>query len=178
MPPVATERLRGDFMYSQAEVLVKALRDKGYKICFAESCTGGLISGALTAVAGASAVFDGGLCSYANSVKSGLLGVSREVLDKVGAVSAACALQMAQGALVLFGADVAVSVTGIAGPDGGTEEKPVGTVYICVLSPSGRILKRCRFKGDRETVRTKTVITALRLATQAAEAEVITDSNL
>lgn len=150
-----------------AKLLVSALKEKGLKICFAESCTGGLISGALTGVAGASEVFDGAVCSYANRVKEGVLGVSRTVLDTVGAVSASSAVQMAEGARALFDADVAVSVTGIAGPGGGTEEKPVGTVFICVLTPDAKIIKRCLFSGDRDTVRTKTVKTALKIALEA-----------
>lgn len=150
-----------------AEKLVGTLREKRLKICFAESCTGGLISGALTGVSGASEVLDGALCSYANRIKHTLLGVSERVLDTVGAVSAAAAAQMADGALALFDADVAVSVTGIAGPSGGTAEKPVGTVFICVLAPGCKVLKRCHFSGDRATVRAKTVNTALRLALEA-----------
>lgn len=147
------------------EKLVALLKEKGEKICFAESCTGGLVSGALTAVAGSSEVFDGALCSYANRIKNTLLGVSHEVLETMGAVSPLSALQMAQGALALFSADLAVSVTGIAGPGGGTPDKPVGTVFICALHRDGRrILKRCRFSGDRDTVRSKSVDIAIKSA--------------
>lgn len=147
-----------------AERLVEILKLSNKKISFAESCTGGLISGALTAVPGASAVYDGGLCSYANSVKEKVLGVPHAVLEKDGAVSAPCAVAMAKGALRLFGADVAVSVTGIAGPGGGTVEKPVGTVYVCATTGRLTMVKRYNFSGDRETVRGKTVVAALECA--------------
>lgn len=153
-----------------AERLVALLKEKEQKICFAESCTGGLLSGALTAVPGSSAVFDGALCSYANRIKNTLLGVSQSTLDTEGAVSAQTAVQMAEGALALFAADIAVSVTGIAGPDGGTAQKPVGTVYICCAHKNGaRIVKHCRFTGDRDTVRAKSVETALKSAIAVME---------
>lgn len=148
-----------------AEKLVALLKEKGKRITFAESCTGGLVSAAVTSVSGSSAVFDGAICSYANRIKNDLLGVSRDVLDTQGAVSAPSAVQMAEGALALFAADIAVSVTGIAGPDGGSAEKPVGTVFICCVNGEGdRILKRCRFSGDRDTVRAKSVEIALQCA--------------
>lgn len=151
-------------MVKEAEFLVEALKNKGLKICTAESCTGGLISGAITDVAGASAVFDGGLCAYANCVKAGLLGVPEKTLGTVGAVSAATAAAMARGARALFDADISVAVTGIAGPDGGTAEKPVGTVYIAAATAEGVLVRRYNFSGDRENVRAKTVSAALRLA--------------
>lgn len=153
-----------------AEKLVKLLKEKGLTITTAESCTGGLISAAITSVSGSSAVFDGGLCSYANRIKSATLGVSEEVLETEGAVSHSCALQMAEGAMKLFDADVAVSVTGIAGPDGGTAEKPVGTVYICTLTATGKKeVKLCRFTGNRDAVRQQTVETALQTAISLIE---------
>lgn len=152
------------------ERLVALLLETKQRITFAESCTGGLVSAAVTNVAGSSAVYDGGLCSYANRIKNGLLGVSETVLDTLGAVSARCAAQMAEGALALFSADIAVSVTGIAGPGGGTPEKPVGTVFICGLHINGeRILKRCRFTGTRADVRRKSVETALLTAIELIE---------
>lgn len=151
-------------MKREAEALVKALKKKGLKITAAESCTGGLISGAITSVSGASAVFDGGVCAYANRIKTALLGVPEKVLNTVGAVSPATAAAMARGALGLFGTDIALSVTGIAGPDGGTEEKPVGTVYIAAATAEGVIVRRYNFSGDRDAVREKAVKAALRLA--------------
>jgi len=151
-------------MIKEAEILVTALKKKGLKFTTAESCTGGLISGAITDVAGASAVFDGGVCAYANRIKTALLGVPEKTLGTVGAVSAATAAAMARGARTLTGADIAVSVTGIAGPDGGTAEKPVGTVYIAAATAEGVLVRRYNFSGDRATIRAKTVSAALRLA--------------
>lgn len=152
-------------MNKTAEKLVSLLKEQGLRVTCAESCTGGLLSGAITSVSGSSAVFDGAVCSYSNLVKNNILGVSAEVLDTKGAVSAPSARQMATGAMALFGADVALSVTGIAGPDGGTAEKPVGTVFICCAHINGTtVVKRCQFKGNRDTVRAKSVETALRIA--------------
>ncbi len=151
-------------MKTLAEQLVDALREKGMKIAFAESCTGGLISAAITSVPGSSDVYDGGLCSYSNGVKNRLLGVESEVLDTVGAVSAKCAVQMAQGAKRLFDADIAVAVTGIAGPGGATPGKPVGTVFVACVCGDKQTVKHCRFSGDRRLVRRKTVATALNSA--------------
>lgn len=113
---------------------VQLLRARGLKVAFAESCTGGLISERITRVSGASDVFDCGVCSYANRIKEQVLGVRRETLETLGAVSAETAVQMAQGVRQLAQADIAVSVTGIAGPTGGTPEKPVGLVYLGVCT--------------------------------------------
>lgn len=114
--------------------VVKLLIKNGKKIATAESCTGGMLSAAITSVAGSSQVFDMGICTYANSAKTKLLGVPEDVLEKYGAVSPQTAQLMAEGILRLSGADYAVSTTGIAGPDGGTAEKPVGTVYVGIAS--------------------------------------------
>ena len=147
------------------ERLYHILKEKNMKISFAESCTGGLAASRLVSVAGSSAVFDGAVCCYANEVKQRLLGVKDWVLEKKGAVSADCALQMADGAIRLFGADIAVSVTGIAGPDGGTEEKPVGTVYMCCSIKDGDcFMWRYSFTGDRQAVREKAAEEALQMA--------------
>jgi len=152
-------------MIRTEEKLFGLLNENGMKICFAESCTGGLVAERLVGVSGSSAVFDGAMCSYANAVKEKLLGVKPCVLEKRGAVSADCALQMAKGALALFGADIAVSTTGIAGPTGGTAEKPVGTVYICCAKKTGEsYIWRYRFTGDRQTVREKAAEEALQMA--------------
>ena len=115
------------------ENVVAKLREKGIKLATAESCTGGLLSERITAVSGASDVFDFGVCTYANEMKHKVLGVSNETLSVLGAVSAETAMQMAEGARNVSGADLAVSTTGIAGPTGGTPEKPVGLVY-CGIS--------------------------------------------
>ena len=114
--------------------VVDLLREKGITLATAESCTGGLVSRKITNVPGSSECFLGGAVTYTNELKSELLGVGVEVLEKYGAVSRQCAEQMARGAAEYLGADIGVSVTGIAGPGGGSEEKPVGTVYIAVYS--------------------------------------------
>jgi nicotinamide-nucleotide amidase len=111
-----------------ARKVIDANRERGKKIVVAESCTGGLIAAALTEIPGSSDVFQAAFVTYANEAKIDMLGVSEDVLDTFGAVSIAVAWSMAQGALARSGADVAVAITGIAGPEGGTERKPVGTV--------------------------------------------------
>ena len=118
------------------QLLVKELTEKNLKIATAESCTGGLISKMITDVSGASAVFDCGVCSYANEIKEKVLGVRGEDLKAYGAVSEKVAMQMAEGVRKLSGADIGISTTGIAGPTGGSELKPVGTVYIGVSTIS------------------------------------------
>jgi PncC family amidohydrolase len=133
----------------------------------AESCTGGLVAARITAVPGASAVFLGGVVSYANEAKQGLLGVPQSVLERVGAVSAECAEAMAAGARERLKADVAVAVTGIAGPDGGTPQKPVGLVCFGVAAGGG-VKSECRlFEGDREAVRQQASERALALLLEA-----------
>ena len=115
-------------LVEQAAKVIEANRAAGRRVAVAESCTGGLVSAALTEVAGSSDVFEAGFATYANESKVSLLGVSRDVLETFGAVSVAVAWAMAQGVLARTGADTAVAITGIAGPEGGTERKPVGTV--------------------------------------------------
>lgn len=117
------------------ELLVKTLAQNNMKVATAESCTGGLISKKITEVSGSSAVFDCGVCSYSNEIKNKVLGVEQTVLDTLGAVSAETAKQMAKGVRLLANSDIAVSTTGIAGPTGGTDTKPVGLVYIGVSTP-------------------------------------------
>lgn len=116
------------------EDVVRELSARKMKVATAESCTGGLISERITAVSGSSEVFDCGVCSYANRIKEKLLGVSAETLSVLGAVSAETAIQMAEGVKKLSGADIGISTTGIAGPTGGTAEKPVGLVYMGVCT--------------------------------------------
>ena len=153
-----------------AEALVSLSREKNVTFGTAESCTGGLISAAVTGVSGASAVFYGGIVSYDNSVKAGLLGVREETLASVGAVSPKTAIEMSTGAIKALSVDFAVSVTGIAGPGGGTPTKPVGLVYISTASKNGAItVKENLFKGDREEVRRQTVETALTMLISAIE---------
>ena len=144
-----------------ASMVVKAATESGMKLSTAESCTGGLISGALTSVPGSSSVVLGGIVSYANGVKVASLGVDPKDLERVGAVSSEVAQQMAEGSRKALGSDIAVSVTGIAGPDGGTDEKPVGTVWFGLSSSRGTNSNLKHFDGSREQVREQTVNYAL-----------------
>lgn len=148
-----------------AERALEAARAAGVTLGCAESCTGGLVSGSLTAVAGSSDVTRGGVVSYAIPVKREVLGVPAEVLDdpRLGAVSAECAEAMARGARRVLGCDVAVSVTGIAGPGGEEPGKPVGTVWFGLAGPGGTRSVLCRLEGDRAQVRLGAVLQALEL---------------
>ena len=140
-------------------------RDKGYHLATAESCTGGLIMGALTEIAGSSDVVDRGFVTYTNRAKMEVLGVTTEILRIGGAVTQETAIAMAQGALEKSSATVAVSVTGIAGPGGGSSEKPVGLVHMACASRGGPTRHEKHLFGDigREKVREETVISALKL---------------
>ena len=144
-----------------AERLVKALVDKKLTCATAESCTGGGVGHAITGVPGSSAVFMGGIISYDNSVKQGVLGVPEEVLATKGAVSSECAAAMAEGARRLLKTDLAVSITGIAGPGGGSAEKPVGLVWFGLAAKTGTATEKRMFSGDREAVRTAAIEHAL-----------------
>lgn len=149
---------------SLAPQVVRQFTEKGMTLGTAESLTAGLIAATVADVSGASAVLMGGVVSYDPQVKHEVLGVSQEVIDTVGVVSEACALQMADGARKLLKVDVALSATGVAGPTGGTAENPVGTVWLGVSTAEGTIARRFQFDGDRQSVRRQTVETALRLA--------------
>ena len=153
---------------SVAEKLVELLKAQGLTCATAESCTGGGVGSAITAVPGSSAVFMGGVISYANEVKREVLGVAAEALDKFGAVSPEVAAQMAAGARNLLKTDLAVSLTGIAGPDGGSEEKPVGLVWFGLAAKDGVRTEKCIFRGDRVQVREQAVTHALGMLTIAA----------
>ncbi len=163
----ASEAL-GEYVYARdesslPEAILAAYRERGWHVALAESCTGGMISVALTAVAGSSDVFRGGVVSYANAAKIDLLGVEPATLEEHGAVSRLTAAEMAAGALRRFGADVAVSVTGIAGPSGDTAEKPVGLVWFGVASQAqAREIVRT-YSGDRAGIRIRATTTALDL---------------
>ena len=152
-----------------AEKLVKVLTEKKMTCATAESCTGGGVGYAITSVSGSSAVFWGGIISYDNSVKHGVLGVPEEVLATKGAVSFECAAAMAEGARRLLKTDLAVSLTGIAGPGGGSAEKPVGLVWFGLASKVGTITEKKVFPGDREAVRTAAIEHALQLLLAAAD---------
>ncbi len=141
----------------------KALASRGWIAAVAESCTGGGVGAALTETPGASAWFAGGIVAYADAAKIGILRVPASLVAERGAVSREVAGAMAEGVRRLFGADVAVATTGIAGPGGGTPEKPVGTVCLAV-SAEGILRTECiRFPGDRESVRRQTVVRALEI---------------
>jgi len=133
-----------------AEEMARRFRAAGVSIACAESCTGGNIAHIITSVAGSSAYFLGGIVSYSNEVKKNVLGVNPQDLEKFGAVSEPVALQMAQGARKVTGADYAVSTTGIAGPDGGTKEKPVGTIWMAVAGPNTLKAKKVVISHTRE----------------------------
>lgn len=141
--------------------VVELLRANGLTATCAESCTGGLLSARLVNVPGVSEIYKSGLVTYSNKAKRKLLGVKKTTLQKYGAVSEQTAEEMAKGAAALTKADVAVAVTGIAGPDGGTKEKPVGTVYIACAVKGKTVVKRYQFSGNRSKVREATVSEAL-----------------
>ena len=153
-----------DFEILATKTLLVA-RSKGLKIATAESCTGGLVTGALTAIAGSSDVVDRGFVTYSNEAKQEMLGVSAITLVKFGAVSGATAKEMAYGALVNSLADISVSVTGIAGPGGGTKEKPVGTVWFGLASQGTAPVAECVQFGDmsRTSIRNDSVLHALNM---------------
>ncbi|HEX4636447.1 MAG TPA: CinA family protein [Rhizomicrobium sp.] len=147
-----------------AEKLLAEARAKGLKIATAESCTAGLVAGLLTEIPGSSDVFERGFVTYSNAAKEEMLGVSRHIMAAHGAVSAETARAMAEGALKRSRADLAVAVTGIAGPAGGSADKPVGLVHIAAACSDGVIYRECRF-GDigRTEVRLKSVAAALEM---------------
>lgn len=145
----------GDISLEKA--VVDKLLQKSQTLAVAESCSGGLLAGALTSISGISGVFKGGVVSYQDEVKHQFLHVSEEILQGPGAVSAPAAEAMAQGVREAFGTDYAISVTGYAGPTGGTEEDPVGTVYIGLSTAEGCHVERYFFPGDRQTVKVKAV---------------------
>jgi nicotinamide-nucleotide amidase len=145
------------------ELVLDACRARGLTLATAESCTGGLVAARLTSVAGSSDVVLGGVVAYANEVKTGELGVSAELLERHGAVSAEAAEAMAAGARARLGAGVAVAVTGIAGPGGGTQEKPVGLVYLHAQGPSEDLARELNLPGDREAIRGRATAAALHL---------------
>ena len=153
-----------DLISSRAGELVSVAALEGITVGFAESLTGGLISSSVVAVPGASAVLKGSIVSYTNEVKENVLGVSPDIISAHTEVSAECAKAMAEGAKSVLGVDLAVSVTGIAGPTGELPGKPVGTVYMgyCFRDIAGSL--RLNFNGDRDTIRTCTVLEALNKA--------------
>jgi PncC family amidohydrolase len=145
------------------EEIIARLVERGKTVAVAESCTGGLIGHRLTQVPGSSAAFLGGVIAYHNDVKERLLGVPAAVLEREGAVSEATALAMAEGARRLLGADVAVAATGIAGPSGGTDDKPVGLTYVAVVGAEARTCERHLWRGGRQANKESSAEAALAL---------------
>ena len=145
------------------EIVLDLCRARGLRLATAESCTGGMVAQRITSVPGSSDVFVGSIVAYADEVKEEELGVPRDVLERYGAVSAETAAAMASGARERLGTEVAVSVTGVAGPGGGTAEKPVGLVYLHAVSPDGERSADFVLPGDRNTIRRRATVTALHL---------------
>ncbi|MFP4345051.1 MAG: CinA family protein [Anaerolineales bacterium] len=145
----------------EAVEIGEGLRARGWRLAVAESCTGGLLGYQITRVPGASDYFVGGVIAYADEIKRQLLGVSEATLLREGAVSEAVAAQMAEGVRALTGAEVALSVTGIAGPGGGTAEKPVGLTFVGLATPEGTRVRRYLWEGDREANQRASVRAAL-----------------
>jgi len=168
-----TDRL-GRFLYSTdgrtvEELVLDRARELGWSLATAESCTGGLVAAGLTAIPGSTDVVAGGIVAYANEVKVEELGVPAELIEEHGAVSAEVAEAMARGARERLGVDVAVSVTGIAGPGGGSEEKPVGLVYFHAETPAASKGGTFSFPGDRDSIRRRSVVASLHLVRRLLE---------
>lgn len=141
--------------------VAEALWKRGWQIAVAESCTGGLLGGALTSIPGSSAFFYGGVVSYHNQAKIDLLDVKPDTLIKFGAVSEETAVEMAEGIRKRCGTQLGIAITGIAGPDGGSQEKPVGLVYFALATENENLTKRNIFTGDRSKIRMAAVINVL-----------------
>ena len=168
------ERLGEDVIFGEGKVrfpeaVCTLLQSKGQTLALAESCTGGLVAELLTTHSGASAVFRGGAVTYSNESKIALLGVPAVLLARFGAVSAEVARAMAEGARLVFNSDLALALTGIAGPTGGSEEKPVGLVHLAVASAAGVSERRAVFTGNREQIRRRAAFAGLSLVRRVAQ---------
>jgi competence/damage-inducible protein CinA-like protein len=150
-----------DNKLSLVEEISERLREQGYTLGTAESCTGGMIAAAITDLPGSSQIFSGSIVSYSNAVKTKLLGVSQTILEAHGAVSSECVSAMVSGAAKALDVDAAIAVSGIAGPDGGTDEKPVGLVYIAALLHNKIIVSKHIFPGNRDSIRNRAKIRGL-----------------
>lgn len=160
-----------DDLHTAAIAVLEACRARGFTVATAESCTGGLVAGALTAIAGSSDVVDRGFVTYSNEAKQEMLGVPLETLKRYGAVSRQTAEAMANGVLTKCKVDLAVSITGIAGPGGGSAEKPVGLVHFAAVSRDGTSMHAAKRYGDigRDEVRHQSVRQALAMLKEIAE---------
>jgi nicotinamide-nucleotide amidase len=170
----ALEERLGRFLYSSdgrtvEELVLDRCRERGWALATAESCTGGLVAAGLTAIPGSTDVVVGGVVAYANEVKIRELGVPAALIEEHGAVSAEVAEAMAKGARERLGVEVSVSVTGIAGPGGGSEEKPVGLVYVHAETPEGSRGSHFSFPGDRDSIRRRSVVASLHLVRRLLE---------
>lgn len=145
------------------EKIARLLRDSGLTLSLAESCSGGLIAKRITDIPGSSGYFLLGAVTYSNDAKERVLGVPAKLIEQYGAVSGEVALAMAEGVRKVSGSDIALATTGIAGPEGGSPEKPVGTVYLAIATPEGGNTFLQHFAGDRSAVREATAEAALRL---------------
>jgi PncC family amidohydrolase len=167
MSDAAGRTLIPDDILTTASRLGDALRKHGWSCATAESCTGGGIALGITSIAGSSDYMQGGIVAYSNEVKQATLGVSAETLSSVGAVSEACAREMARGVRGTIGVDVGIASTGIAGPGGATARKPVGLVYIAVSTPNVDEVRELRLSGDRHDIMRESARLALELANSA-----------
>jgi nicotinamide-nucleotide amidase len=161
----------GDDIRMAASRVLDLCRERRWMVATAESCTGGLVAAALTEIPGSSDVVERGFVTYSNEAKEGMLGVPQETLQKHGAVSAETAAAMARGALARSRADLVIAITGIAGPSGGSVDKPVGLVYFTAAARDGRVLAREKKFGDigRAAVRAKSVLEALSMLESLAK---------
>jgi len=162
-----------DELRDAASTLLDLCKTKKLTLATAESCTGGLVAAALSEIPGSSLVLDRGFVTYSNEAKQQMLGVTPATIDVCGAVSTECAEEMAKGALAHASVDLAVSITGIAGPTGAVPGKPIGLVYFCAASRSGRVIAHDRKYGDigRANVRRASVVEALAMLRELAEKE-------
>ena len=155
--------------YPNVEQIIKKLASQNQTISFAESCTGGRLAAAFTAISGASSVLNGSVVTYSNDIKHKWLGVELEVLKTHGAVSSQCVSQMLEGITTFSNADYALAVSGIAGPTGGSKEKPVGTVYIGLRTPENQEVFKCLFQGNREEVQEQSTAFAIKKIEEVLE---------
>jgi len=158
-----------DELIDAAENALNACRARGWTLATAESCTGGMVAAALTAIAGSSDVVDRGFVTYTNEAKHEMIGVPMDLFERVGAVSEDVARAMAEGARKTANVDIACGITGVAGPGGGSTEKPVGLVHIAVASADETVHERCLFDGDRHAVRLASALKALEMMKALAE---------
>ncbi len=156
-------------MEQPAEKIGQILRERGLYLAVAESCTGGLLGATITDVPGSSGWFKGGIVAYANELKVTLLGVSERTLELHGAVSTETAMEMAEGIIRATGADVAIAITGIAGPTGASPGKPVGTVFVAITDGKRLRAERLLFQGSRREIREKAVLNAIDIIEEFVE---------